>query len=256
MLVSASFLASHPYLRDSAIEIAGQALATDSPQLFESRSAIELIGSNMTRQAAASAYKQAHVTPIDVSVMELHDCFTTNQMCAMEDLGLASQGQGWRLVEEERVTYDKNKATPTRDAAPRWIINPSGGLISKGHPLGATGLAQCSELVWHLRGWASTRSVPNTKYCLAHNMGLGGATVVTIYKRADGLAAPDAASSSNVAATDGRGRLGYNPAVEARAITRFDWERVRSGQSAYSPWASAKLPWMVDSAKDRERAKL
>lgn len=254
MLVSASFLASHPYLRDSAIEIAGQALATDSPQLFESRSAIELIGSNMTRQAAASAYKQAHITPTEVSVIEMHDCFTTNQMCAMEDLGLASQGQGWNLVEEGRITYPKTKAVTTRDTSPRWIINPSGGLISKGHPLGATGLAQCSELVWHLRGWASTRSVPNTKYCLAHNMGLGGATVVTIYKRADGLTAPDAGST--VAATDGRGRLGYNPAVEARAITQFDWERVRSGQGAYSPWAAAKLPWMVDPAHDRERAKL
>jgi sterol carrier protein 2 len=128
----------------SAIQIAGQALATDSKDLFESKSAIELIGSNMTRQAADQAYAQAHIKPEDVAIIELHDCFTTNEMCALEGLGLAPEGEGWKLVEDGSITYDKTGGLPMNGKG--WIVNPSGGLISKGHPLGATGLAQCAEL--------------------------------------------------------------------------------------------------------------
>lgn len=141
-MVSESFLQSHPYLNSSVVEIAGQALSTDSPKLFSS--AIELIGSDMTRQAAAEAYRKAGIAPCDVSVVELHDCFTTNEMCALEGLGLAEEGQAWRLVRDGGITYGADgKPGPNGKG---WVVNPSGGLISKGHPLGATGLAQCAEL--------------------------------------------------------------------------------------------------------------
>lgn len=124
--------------------VKGQALATDSRDLYEPASAIELIGSNMTRRAAKNAFAQASLSPADVQVIELHDCFTTNEMCAIEDLGLAAHGEGWKLVANGNLTYDKSSAT--KRTSPGWIVNPSGGLISKGHPLGATGLAQTAEL--------------------------------------------------------------------------------------------------------------
>ncbi|KAH8662438.1 putative lipid-transfer protein, mitochondrial precursor [Xylariales sp. PMI_506] len=252
VLVSEAFLASHPYLKSTAVEVAGQALATDASTLFESASAIELIGSDMTRQAAKQVYSQAGITAQDVSIVELHDCFTTNEMCALEGLGLAQEGQAWKLVRDGGITYGKD-GRPGLDGK-GWIVNPSGGLIAKGHPLGATGLAQCAELVWHLRGWAKSRSVPSTKYCLQHNMGLGGATVVTLYKRADGKAAPGFVETRPEA--DGRSRLGYNPAEEARSISREDWLSVISEGKGLSKWATAKLPWNRDPGAYNERAKL
>lgn len=134
-------------MKPTAIEIAGQALATDASTLFESKSAIELIGSDMTRNAARAAYKQAAISAKDVSVVELHDCFTTNQMCALEGLGLAPEGKGWKLVRDGGLTYSKDGQVAQMAGGEKgWIVNPSGGLISKGHPLGATGLAQCAEL--------------------------------------------------------------------------------------------------------------
>lgn len=144
VLISDTFLASHPYLKKQAIQIAGQSLATDTPTLFETKSAIELIGSDMTRQAAKAAYKQAVISPRDVSVVELHDCFTTNEMCALEGLGLAKEGEAWKLVRDGGLTYGPDGGVGAGGKG--WIVNPSGGLISKGHPLGATGLAQCAEL--------------------------------------------------------------------------------------------------------------
>lgn len=119
-------------------------MATDSPKLYEPPSAIELIGSDMTRRAARNAYREAGLTSSDVQVVELHDCFTTNEMCALEDLGLAAQGEGWKLVAEGAITYLPD--SESKRTSPGWIVNPSGGLISKGHPLGATGLAQITEL--------------------------------------------------------------------------------------------------------------
>lgn len=112
------------------------------------------------------------------------------------------------------------------------VINPSGGLISKGHPLGASGIAQCAELVWHLRGWANNRLVPDTTVALQHNLGLGGAVVVTVYKRADGKA-PQPLDSSVIGKKNG---LGYNPAVEAKGFTAQQATRVRSKTKA-SAWA-------------------
>jgi acetyl-CoA acetyltransferase len=114
------------------------------------------------------------VSPSDVDVVELHDCFSANELITYEALGLAEEGHGHDLVEAEATTYG--------GAGP--VVNPSGGLISKGHPLGATGLAQCSELTWQLRGQADKRQVEGAKVALQHNIGLGGAAVVTIYKPA------------------------------------------------------------------------
>ncbi|MFY9487405.1 MAG: lipid-transfer protein [Solirubrobacterales bacterium] len=160
-------------LWDRAIEIAGQAMVTDTPATFESGSCISIVGSDMSREAARQAYEQAEVTPDDVDVIELHDCFSANELITYEALGLAAEGEGHRLVDEEATTYGG-----------RWVVNPSGGLISKGHPLGATGLAQCSELSWQLRGDAGKRQVEGAKVALQHNIGLGGAVVVSIYRPA------------------------------------------------------------------------
>ncbi len=110
--------------------------------------------------------------PEDVDVIELHDCFSTNELITYEALGLCGEGEGGKLIESGAVTYGGD-----------WVVNPSGGLISKGHPLGATGLAQCSELSWQLRGQADARQVPEAKIALQHNIGLGGAAVVTMYRK-------------------------------------------------------------------------
>ena len=96
--------------------------------------------------------------------------------------------------------------------------------MSKGHPLGATGLAQCAELVWQLRGWASNRLVKDTDVALQHNLGLGGAVVITVYKRADGRKNP-ILTETEIQEASG---VGYNPAVEARYVSPQDGEKVRS----------------------------
>jgi acetyl-CoA acetyltransferase len=125
----------------------------------------------MSKQAAREAYEEAEATPDEVDVCELHDCFSANELITYEALGFAAEGEGHRLVDEEATTYGG-----------KVVVNPSGGLISKGHPLGATGLAQCSELTWQLRGQAERRQVEGAKLALQHNIGLGGAAVVTVYK--------------------------------------------------------------------------
>jgi acetyl-CoA acyltransferase len=162
-------------LWDRAVEIAGQSVVTDLPSSFDdSHSSIAIVGADMSRAAARQAYEQAHVGPDDVDVIELHDCFSANELITYEALGLAEEGHGHELVEAQATTYGGDAA----------VVNPSGGLISKGHPLGATGLAQCSELTWQLRGRADARQVPDARVALQHNIGLGGACVVTIYKQA------------------------------------------------------------------------
>jgi len=160
-------------LQDQAIEIVAQAMATDLPSSFESRSARRIVGYDMSAKAAREVYETAGVGPQDVDVIELHDCFSANELITYEALGLCEEGEAGRLVDEDETTYGG-----------RWVVNPSGGLISKGHPLGATGLAQCSELTWQLRGQAGKRQVDDADLALQHNIGLGGAAVVTLYRRA------------------------------------------------------------------------
>ena len=119
-------------------------------------------------------YEQAQISADDVDVIELHDCFSANELITYEALGLCAEGEGGTLIDNGDTTYGG-----------RWVVNPSGGLISKGHPLGATGLAQCAELTWQLRGEADKRQVADAKVALQHNLGLGGACVVTAYKPAN-----------------------------------------------------------------------
>jgi acetyl-CoA acyltransferase len=172
IVASERFVDSHD-LWDRAIEIAGQAMVTDMRSTFDEGSCIKIVGSDMSKEAARRAYEEAGVGPEDVDVIELHDCFSANELITYEALGLAEEGHGHELVENEDTTYGG-----------RWVVNPSGGLISKGHPLGATGLAQCSELTWQLRGTADKRQVDGAKVALQHNIGLGGAAVVSVYKPA------------------------------------------------------------------------
>src|SRR5688500_3719055 len=163
-------------LWDQAVEIAGQAMVTDLSSTFDDETdCIKIVGYDMSKEAARKAYEEAEVSAADVDVCELHDCFSANELITYEALGFAEEGEGHKLVESEATTYGGNGP----------VVNPSGGLISKGHPLGATGLAQCSELTWQLRGKADKRQVDGAKVALQHNIGLGGAAVVSVYKPAE-----------------------------------------------------------------------
>jgi acetyl-CoA acyltransferase len=174
IVASESFVDEHD-LWDQAVEIAGQAMVTDLSSTFdETADCIKIVGYDMSREAARQAYEEAGVTAEDVDVCELHDCFSANELITYEALGFADEGEGHKLVEAEATTYGGDGP----------LVNPSGGLISKGHPLGATGLAQCSELTWQLRGKADERQLEGAEVALQHNIGLGGAAVVSVYKPA------------------------------------------------------------------------
>lgn len=153
-----------------AVRILAQRLVTDTTEAFTSGSAIDVVGTGMTRRATRAVLADAKVDIADVDVIELHDCFSINELLSYEAMGLCAEGDGAALLRSGATTYGG-----------AWVVNPSGGLISKGHPLGATGLAQCAELVWQLRGAAGARQVPGARLGLAHNLGLGGACVVTLY---------------------------------------------------------------------------
>jgi acetyl-CoA acetyltransferase len=172
ILASEDFVRKHK-LEKNAVEIAGMAMATDFPSTFQEKSCIKIVGFDMTKKAAEKAYAQSGLGPENVDVIELHDCFSCNELITYEGLGLCDVGKGGSLIDSGAVTYGG-----------KWVVNPSGGLISKGHPLGATGLAQCSELNWQLRGMSEKRQVSGAKVALQHNLGLGGAAVVTVYRKA------------------------------------------------------------------------
>ncbi|MEV0522009.1 lipid-transfer protein [Streptomyces sp. NPDC050439] len=172
VITSESFARAHGL--DSSISIAAQAMTTDTPDTFAERDLMKLVGYDMTRKAAAQVYEQAGVDPYDLTVVELHDCFTTNELITYEALGLTPEGTAEKFIADGDNTYGG-----------RVVTNPSGGLLSKGHPLGATGLAQCTELVRQLRGTAGARQVEGARLALQHNIGLGGAAVVTLYAKAD-----------------------------------------------------------------------
>ncbi|MCQ4207208.1 lipid-transfer protein [Streptomyces longispororuber] len=160
-------------LGERAVEIVAQAMTTDTEESFASGSCIDVVGQPMSRAAARQVY-EASGTGIDgVDVVELHDCFSVNELLTYEALGMCGEGESGKLVESGATTYGG-----------RWVVNPSGGLISKGHPLGATGIAQLAELTWQLRGEAGARQVTGARTGLAHNIGLGGAAVVTMVRRA------------------------------------------------------------------------
>jgi sterol carrier protein 2 len=238
VIVSQKFLDRKPHLKSQAVLIAGQQLMTDTPALF-SRSAMDLVGFDMTKRAAQAAMREANVSPKDIKVCELHDCFSANELILLEGLGFCGQGKAHEMVRNGDITYGGKGP----------VINPSGGLISKvstgrqchaqtkyadsmqGHPLGATGLAQCAELCWQLRGWANNRLV-DCDVALQHNLGLGGAVVINVYKRADGKN-NRRMSDQEIARTSA---FDYNPAVKAKTPSPADIDKVRS-RTARSEYA-------------------
>lgn len=169
ILVSPAFARSRGL--DAGVRIVAQAMATDRDSTFEGDLA-QLVGADLTADAAAQVAEASGVDLAEVPVVELHDCFTTNELLSYEALGLTPPGTAERFVLDGENTYGG-----------RVVTNPSGGLLSKGHPLGATGLAQCAELVQQLRGEAGERQVEGATLALQHNIGLGGAAVVTLYER-------------------------------------------------------------------------
>ncbi|WP_330330163.1 lipid-transfer protein [Streptomyces sp. NBC_00536] len=171
LVVSERFVEAHG-LGEKAVEIVAQSMTTDTGESFASGSCIDVVGKPMTAAAARQVYERSGLGIEDVDVIELHDCFSVNELLTYEALGMCEDGASGKLVESGATTYGG-----------RWVVNPSGGLISKGHPLGATGLAQAAELVWQLRGEAGARQVPGASVGLAHNIGLGGAAVVTLLRR-------------------------------------------------------------------------
>ncbi len=171
ILVSEAFARRHGLRTD--VEIAAQAMTTDYASTFESGDMMKLVGFDMAKAAAAKVYDQAGIGPDDIKVVELHDCFAQNELVTYEALGLCPDGGAAKFVADGDNTYGG-----------KYVTNPSGGLLSKGHPLGATGLAQCYELTHQLRGTAEARQVDGARVALQHNLGLGGACVVTLYRGA------------------------------------------------------------------------
>lgn len=160
-------------LVSQCVEVVAQSMTTDPEATLQGHSMMRVIGVEMARNAAREVYERAGIGPDEVDVCELHDCFTTNELLTYEALGFAPEGGGEKFVMDGDHTYGG-----------RVVTNPSGGLLSKGHPLGATGLAQCAELTWQLRGQAEARQVEGARLALQHNLGLGGACVVTMYRKA------------------------------------------------------------------------
>src|SRR5260370_36802083 len=116
-------------------------MTTDRPDSFDSHDMMTLVGYGMSQAAARMVYEAAGIGPEDLDVVELHDCFAQNELITYEGLGLCKPGEAARFIDDGDNTYGG-----------RIVTNPSGGLLSKGHPLGATGLAQCYELTRQLRG--------------------------------------------------------------------------------------------------------
>lgn len=154
------------------VYIAAHSMVTDLESTFNAKSAMRIVGYDMSAKAAAEVYEAAGIGPEDVDLVELHDCFTPNELITYEGLGLTPEGTAEKFIEEGDNTYGG-----------KVVTNPSGGLLSKGHPLGATGLAQCAELTWQLRGAAGVRQVEGARVALQHNIGLGGAAVLAVYRK-------------------------------------------------------------------------
>eukprot|EP00743_Colponemidia_sp_Colp-15_P006733 GILK01007260.1.p1 GENE.GILK01007260.1~~GILK01007260.1.p1 ORF type:complete len:470 (-),score=70.18 GILK01007260.1:124-1494(-) len=184
ILVSERYIQQHAaYIQhEYLVQLLSCQMVTDLPSTFESSSCISISGYDMNKTAAQKAYLESGVTPLDVDVIELHDCFAVNELFQYEALGLCEPGKSGQLIDS--LQWKQNHAGAELGViGDRWVVNPSGGLLSKGHPIGATGLAQCAELNWQLRGEAGRRQVDNAKVALQQNFGIGGAAVVSIYKK-------------------------------------------------------------------------
>jgi sterol carrier protein 2 len=173
VLCSEDYLRNHPQLRDQAVEILGIVLGTDLPSAFKDNSNMKMVGYDAAKKAAHKLYHETGLGPNDIQLIECHDCFSANELITYEALGLCPEGKAGDLIDRGDNTYGG-----------KWVVNPSGGLISKGHPIGATGVAQVVEISTHLRGKAGKRQVPNARVGLQHNIGIGGAVVLGMYKLA------------------------------------------------------------------------
>jgi len=170
ILVSEKFAKQHGLRAD--VRIRAQSMTTDTPSTFDAGDMMQVVGSDMAKAAAEQVYEAAGIGPTDLDVVELHDCFAHNELITYEALGLCAEGEAARFIDDGDNTYGG-----------KVVTNPSGGLLSKGHPLGATGLAQCYELTRQLRGTAEATQVDGARLALQHNLGLGGACVVSLYER-------------------------------------------------------------------------
>jgi len=225
VVASADFVHAHG-LENQAIEIVSQALCTDQPATFESRSALEVVGFGMTKTCADKVFREAGFKENEgrdqVGVVELHDCFAANELITYDALGLCPPGEAAKLVERGDNTYGG-----------KFVINPSGGLEAKGHPLGATGLGMHFYITMQLRQWSGPMQAPGLldgpdqrgKFGLVHNIGIGGAVVCSLLRRPE-FYKPEG--------EDGKDRLGYNHAYECRPVTMADVDRVKS--SKHSPY--------------------
>ncbi|KAJ7052604.1 sterol carrier protein 2 [Mycena amicta] len=232
VVASEDFVHAHG-LENQAIEIVAQALATDGPEAFESSSAMEVVGYNMTKVAANKVFKDAGFADGQgrdlVGVLELHDCFAANELIMYPALGLCAENEAHKMVERGDNTYGG-----------KYVINPSGGLEAKGHPLGATGLGMHFYIAMQLRDWAGPMQAPGLfegpdaqgKYGLVHNVGLGGAVVVSLLRRPEFF---------KPGGEDGRTRLGYNHAHECRAVTMEDIDKVKAKKNSPYILQHAKL---------------
>ncbi|EPQ61188.1 thiolase-like protein [Gloeophyllum trabeum ATCC 11539] len=232
IVASEDFVHKHG-LENQAIEIVGQALTTDYPTAFDTRSAMDVIGFGMTRACADKAFQQAGFGVGEgrdqVGVIEVHDCFASNELITYDALRLCTTGEAHKLVERGDNTYGG-----------KWVVNPSGGLEAKGHPLGATGLGMHFYITMQLRNWAGPMQAPGLfdvqdkrgKYGMVHNIGIGGAVVVSLLRR------PEFYKEGG---TDGRQRLGYNHAHECKSITRKDVDKVKARETSTYVLEHAKL---------------
>ncbi|KAJ3515005.1 hypothetical protein NLJ89_g2032 [Agrocybe chaxingu] len=232
IVASEDFVHAHG-LENQAIEIVAQALTTDGPSTFEGRSAMDVVGYQMTKTCAGKVFEEAGFADgqgrDQVGVVELHDCFSANELITYAALGLCPPDDAHKLVERGDNTYGG-----------KYVVNPSGGLEAKGHPLGATGLGMHFYIMMQLRDWAGPMQAPGLfdspdkrgKYGLVHNVGLGGAVVVSLLRR------PEFYKPGGV---DGRARLGYNHACECRPITVNDVNKVKSKTASQYVLQHAKL---------------
>ncbi len=174
---AAAILCSEDFARKhnipTTVSITAQAMTTDFRSTFDAHDMMQVVGYDMTAAAAKQVQEHSGIGIEDVDVVELHDCFAHNELITYEGLGLCPEGGAQKFIADGDNTYGG-----------KYVTNPSGGLLSKGHPLGATGLAQCYELTHQLRGTADKRQVKGAKTALQHNLGLGGACVVTLYQAA------------------------------------------------------------------------
>jgi len=232
IVASEEFVHTHK-LENQAIEIVAQALATDGTTTFQRRSAMEIIGYSMSKVCADQVFREAGFKANEgrelVGVVELHDCFAANELITYPALGLCPLNEAHKLVEQNDNTYGG-----------KYVINPSGGLEAKGHPLGATGLGMHFYITMQLREWAGPMQAPGLfdivdkrgKYGLVHNLGLGGAVVVSLLRR------PEFYKPGGM---DGRSRLGYNHAHECRPISIHDVHKVKAQNSSSFVLQHAKL---------------